>query len=199
VTRVVRHLLLVGVLAMLALPASAQADPVTDCAQDGKLDQKYTNDQLHKALDNIPSDLSEYSDCEQVISSAIKGGSGKKRQGAGAHDSAAGAPVSQKEQAARDKDSQDLAAITGDSGGDPSTPSLEVGGEHVKPGSNGLFDLASASNGLPVPLLLALIALGLLAIAGGVVALRGRIPALARVPLVSKIPSPRALFSRFRR
>ena len=198
-TRVVRHLLLLSVLAMLALPAGAQADPVRDCAQDGKLDHKYTNDQLHKALDHIPSDLSEYSDCEQVISSAIKGGSGGKRGDATAQGSGAGAPVSPEEQAERDKDSRELAAITGDSGGDPAKPSLHIGGERVEPGSNGLFDLASASNDVPVPLLLALIAVGMLAIAGGLVALRGRVPSLARVPLLSKIPTPRVLFSRFRR
>ena len=69
---------------------------------------------------------------------------------------------------------------------------MDVGGETVKPGSNGLFDLASASNGLPMPLLVALIALGALAITGVLVALRGRIPILARLPLLSKIPAPRA-------
>jgi hypothetical protein len=69
----------------------------------------------------------------------------------------------------------------------------------VKPGSNGLFDLASASNDLPVPLLVALIALALLAVIGGLVALRERVPVLARIPLLSKIPTPRVSFPRFRR
>ena len=41
---------------------------------------------------------------------------------------------------------------------------MNVDGEEVEPGSNGLFDLASASNDIPVPLLVALIAIGLLAI-----------------------------------
>ena len=54
-----------------------------------------------------------------------------------------------------------------------------MGGETVKPGSNGLFDLASASNGLPTPLLVALIALAALALTGVLVALRRRVPALA--------------------
>jgi hypothetical protein len=35
-----------------------------------------------------------------------------------------------------------------------------------------------------------------LAVTGLLVALRGRIPALARVPLLSKIPAPRAPFPR---
>jgi hypothetical protein len=197
VTRVVRKLLPLTVLAVLAAPAAAHADPVSDCAQDGKLDHQYSNGQLKKALDNIPSDLAEYSDCQQVISSAIHS-SGKGEGHAQAHDAGAGKPVSAKEQAARNKDSQELAGITGDSG-DPPTPDLQVGGQDVKPGSNGLFDLASASNDLPVPLLVALIAIALLAVAGGVMALRSRVPALARLPLLSKIPTPRAPFGRFRR
>ena len=65
---------------------------------------------------------------------------------------------------------------------------MNVGGEEVEPGTNGLFDLASASNEVPTPLLLALIALGLLALAGGFVALRGRVPAL------NKLPTPRVPF-----
>jgi hypothetical protein len=62
-----------------------------------------------------------------------------------------------------------------------------------------LFDVASATNSLPTPLLIALIVLGLLAVAGGVVALRGRVPVLARLPLLSKIPTPRVSLPRFRR
>ena len=72
-----------------------------------------------------------------------------------------------------------------------------MGGRTIKPGENGLFDLATASNDLPTPLLLALIALGLAAIAGVVLALRSRSPALAQVPLLSKIRMPRV--GRFRR
>ena len=68
---------------------------------------------------------------------------------------------------------------------------MDVGGQSVQPGDDGLYDLASASNDLPVPLLIALIALGLLAVTGTLVALRSRIPALARLPLLSKIPAPR--------
>ena len=74
---------------------------------------------------------------------------------------------------------------------------MNVGGEQVQPGTNGLFDLASASNDVPVPLVLALIRIGVLALVGGFVALRERVPGLARVPLVSKIP--RVSRPRFRR
>jgi hypothetical protein len=194
VIRVVRNLFVLGALALLAFPASAAANPVGDCAADGDLDREYSNSELKNALDNIPAELDEYSNCREIISGAIRKGSdkggGRPTTGAG------GSAVPVEEQDARVKDAGELEAITGNPEKNP--PRVEVGGKTVEPGSNGLFDLASASNDLPVPLLVALIALGVLALTGGLVALRGRIPLLARIPLVSKIPAPRVPF-RFRR
>ena len=193
VTRAVTSLLALAVLALLALPAGAMANPVADCANDGDLDKNYPNAELRKWLDRIPGDLDEYSNCREILSGAISGGSdrGGNRPTAGAD----GSPLPPDEQAARTKDSEKLAAITGDP--ERNRPSVEVGGERVEPGSNGLFDLASASNDLPAPLLATLIALALVALIGGIVALRERIPALARIPLLSKIPTPRVSFPRF--
>jgi hypothetical protein len=195
VIRAVPTLVVVAVLAMLALPAGATANPVMDCARDGDLDKQYSNAELRQGLDRIPGDLDEYSNCREVLAGAISSGSDKggNRPSAGAD----GSPVAPDEQAARNQDNADLAGITGNPEDNP--PSVEVGGERVEPGSNGLFDLASASNDLPVPLLVALIALALLAVIGGLVALRERVPALARIPLLSKIPTPRVSLPRFRR
>jgi hypothetical protein len=194
-SRAVRNILLLCTLALLALPAAASADPVSDCARDNDLDKHYSNSELHKALDNLPTDSDEYGLCREVISGAIT--SGSDRGGGRPNDSGPnGNQVSPEEQAKRAKDSEELAKLAGDEGSNPTTPSVKVGDETVKPGSNGLFDTASASNDLPTPLLIALIALAVLAIAGVLVALRGRIPALARVPLLSKIPAPRAPFPR---
>lgn len=193
--RAVPTLVVVAVLAMLALPAGATANPVMDCARDGDLDKQYSNAELRQGLDRIPGDLDEYSNCREVLAGAISSGSDKggNRPSAGAD----GSPVAPDEQAARNQDNADLAGITGNPEDNP--PSVEVGGEQVEPGSNGLFDLASASNDLPVPLLVALIALALLALIGGLVALRERVPVLARIPLLSKIPTPRVSLPRFRR
>jgi hypothetical protein len=195
VIRAVPKLLALGVLALLMLPAGAMANPVRDCADDGDLDQKYSNAELQQAIDRIPGDLDEYSNCREVLNGAISSGSdrGGNRPTAGADGSA----VAPKEQAAREKDTADLAAITDDP--ERHQPSVEVGGERVEPGSNGLFDLASASNDLPIPLLVAFVALAIVALIGGLMALRGRIPALARIPLLSKIPTPRVSLPRFRR
>jgi hypothetical protein len=195
VIRAVRKLFLLGALALLALPATALADPVRDCARDNDLDHTYSNVELRKALDNLPTDSDEYGLCREIIAGAIHGGSDKGR---GRPDDGGpnGQGLSTGEQAQRSKDSKALAALAGDADGTPHSPSVDVGGQTVEPGSDGLFDLASASNDLPMPLLLALIALAVLALTGVLVALRTRIPLLGRVPLLSKIPAPRVPFPR---
>lgn len=187
-----RNLLVLGALAALALPASAAASAnqvISDCAKDGKLDRKYSNAELRKARDTLPADLDEYSDCRDVIAAAIKGGSDK---GGGRGSPGVGGTDPAGEAAARKDDAADLSALT--QPGDEQRPSLDVGGRTVEPGSNGLFDLASASNQLPLPLLLALILFCLLVLGGGLVVLRDRAPMLARHPLLSKIPAPRVPF-----
>jgi hypothetical protein len=187
-----------AVLVLLALPGGAMAGPIEDCHFDGKLDKPYLNSTLRKALDQIPTDLDEYSNCREIISGAITGGSdrGGNRPtiGIGGTTAPDGTPLTPEEQGARTKDAETLEAITGDPEENP--PAVEVGGETVEPGSNGLFDLASASNDLPMPLLLALVALALLTVIGGLVALRERLPALGRIPLLSKIPAIRVPFPR---
>lgn len=203
--RALRNLLLLTLLGALTLPALAHADPQRDCAGDGDLDKNYTNSQLRKALDNLDTGLDEYSNCREVIKAAIASGSDKRDNGGGGGSGGGGGgsgggggdagQITPDEQQARANDNAELEALTGDSNG--TEPEVNVGGEQVKPGSNGLFDLASASNAVPMPLLLTLIVIGLLAIAGGLVALRGRVPALGRLPLVSKIP--RVSLPRFRR
>ena len=68
----------IAVLA-LGLPAAAQASwqaVIRDCAQDGKLDQHYSQSDLRKAEQNLPSDIDEYTDCRSVIRAAMGGGSG---------------------------------------------------------------------------------------------------------------------------
>jgi hypothetical protein len=183
------------VLAVLALPGSAMANPILDCSDDGDLDKPYSNKKLRQALHDLPTDLDEYSNCREILSGAITSGSDKggNRPTVGAD----GTALPPEEAAARTQDNENLAAITADPESNP--PSVEVGGEEVEPGSNGLFDLATSSNDLPAPLLVALIALALVALIGGLVAVRERVPALARIPLLSKIPTPRVSFPRFRR
>jgi hypothetical protein len=218
VTRAPRHPLLLAALIVLALSwgeayAATPFKVIKDCNQDGVLDGKYSNRELRDALDNLPTDIDEYSDCRDVIEAAITSGSSREGDGrpagggGGGPDGGGGgggagggdpAVLTPEEQAARQQDQEDLAAITSPEGRDD-RPTIDVGGETVKPGSNGLFDVATASNSVPLPLLLVLIALGLLALGGGLAALRGRTPALARLPLLSKVPTPRVSLPRFGR
>lgn len=194
--RVVRHLLVLGALGALALPAPAFASGdqvIRDCVQDGKLDHHYSNAELRHARNNLPADVDEYSDCRDVIAAAIKGGSDK---GLGANSPGVGATDPAGEAAAQAQDQSDLAAIAS---GDAPKPSVDVGGTNLKPDSSGFFTLGGAANEVPLPLLLALILLSLFALASGLGALRERVPALAEVPFLSKIPAPRVPFLNRRR
>ena len=71
---------------------------------------------------------------------------------------------------------------------------MDVGGTSLAPDSSGFFNLGGAANQVPLPLMIALLLLALFAIASGVAALRERIPALARIPLLSKLPTLRVPF-----
>jgi hypothetical protein len=195
-SRAVRHLLILGALAALALPAPAFASAdqvIRDCARDGRLDQKYSNSELRRARNNLPADLDEYSDCRDVIAAAIKGGSDK---GIGSGSPGIGATDPAGEAAAQATDQGDLAAIA--SGKGPK-PSVDVGGTSLSPDSSGFFNVGGAANEVPLPLLLALILLSLFALASGLGALRERVPALGEVPFLSKIPAPRVPFTGRRR
>jgi hypothetical protein len=183
------------VLAALVAPASAAASAaqvLRDCITDGKLDRKYSNAELRKARDNMPADSDEYSDCSDVIAAAIKGGSDR---GTGAGSPGVGNMNPQGEAIARREDAGALAAIA--AGDDAEAPAIDVGGTSLAPDSSGFFNLAGAANDVPLPLLIALILLALFAMASATAALRERVPALARIPLLSKIP--RVPFIRRRR
>jgi hypothetical protein len=190
--RVVRHLLIIGALAMLALPAPAFASAdqaIRDCARDGHLDHHYSNAELRRARDNLPADLDEYSDCRDVIANAIKGGSDL---GGGAGSPGIGATDPAGEQAAQAADQADLAALANSD----DKPKLDVGGTTLKPDSSGFFNLGGAANQVPLPLLIALLLLCTVALASGLGSVRERVPALARIPLMSKIPTLRVPFIR---
>jgi hypothetical protein len=194
-------LLVLAALTALLVPATAGASPhavILDCSDDGKLSRDYSNKELRGALDDMPSDLEEYSDCRQVIGSAIgSGGDGNKVGGNGGAGDTGGSSGSSGgslsgAQTPEDQlsDQQALAAATADAQDD----SIAVGDQQVKPGENGVFDLASAENGVPTPLLLVLIALAVLALGGALLLLRRRLPALGRGSLPTKWTSlPRGL------
>jgi hypothetical protein len=191
VTRLAYTLALAVALCALALPAVAGASPsqvIRDCQTDGDLDRKYSNEDLRKAEDNLPADVAEYSDCGEVIAAAITSGSSKGAGGGGGGGEATSGGASSPEgQARKAEDDAALNKLTKDR----KRPEVSVGGRSISPGDNGLFNVAGATNGLPLPLLLALIAALLVALVGGLLALRRRVPAIGRLPLLSKISLPR--------
>ena len=187
---VVRHLFAITLLAMLALPAPAFASAnqvVRDCVYDGKLDRHYSNAELRKARDHLPSDADEYSDCRDVIAAAIKGGSDRS---GGAPSPGLGATNPAAEAAAQAADQSDLAAIAESD----KAPKLDVGGQGLKPDNSGFFNLDGAANQVPLPLLIALLLLCTMALVTGFGSVRERVPALARIPFLSKIPTLRVPF-----
>jgi hypothetical protein len=69
VFRFVALALLVG--AISATPAAGSArDVIRDCSEDGVLNGKYSHSELSKALEQLPSDIDEYTDCRAVIRDA---------------------------------------------------------------------------------------------------------------------------------
>jgi hypothetical protein len=182
----------------LALPAIAQAssfDVIKDCQDNSRLDRHHSHSDLQKAQNNLPTDVDEYGDCRELIAAALNADvdKGKGRGGGGGGGAGATASVAHRkhEAAAKKKDAAALERQRGHK------PSVSVGGRNVAPGDDGLFNVASSNNSMPLPLLLGIIAAALLALVGGLAVLKRRAPAFAsRIPLLSKISLPRVRLPR---
>ncbi len=192
--RLLRNSLLVALvvaLGALLVPAASMSGPIEDCADDGQLQGNYSNQQKQEALKNLPSDLSEYSDCGEILGTpnpsgpkSADGGSGGRRLGLRLgrrgrrrrehHRGGAGPAKPSAAELARQR--RERAAIEGLANG-AGKPNLELDGKSISPGDAGLYDLASATHEVPTPIKLSLLALALLTIAGLVLAARRRFPA----------------------
>jgi hypothetical protein len=58
-------------------------DVIRDCSEDGVLNGNYTHAELEKALDQLPTDLDEYTDCRAVIRDAVLRAARKGKGGPG--------------------------------------------------------------------------------------------------------------------
>jgi hypothetical protein len=175
-------LLLLAVL-VLGLPAAARAnsaDVIRDCAYDGKLDKTYTQKELQKAYNNLPSDANEYTDCASVIRAAMTGGSGNTGPGpANGIITASGAVAGSQ---------NDVQALTNliAKGTKGKRPAVTVAGEKVQPGNAGLSGVLAglaASNSMPTSLMLAIAGLALLALVAAYLRAREKFPHVRRVAL----------------
>jgi hypothetical protein len=193
-----RRTIFLALFAALLFPTAARATSsgtiIRDCADDSTLQGHYSVSDLRKALDQLPKDASEYTDCGDVISRAIANqttrntdNSGSSGSGGGASGGGGGtggggsqgssAPPHHANAAAQDgivgaataQDHQAVneAAIRG--GG-----TLKLGGHSVVPGT-----LASnvGRNGLPGALIAALALLCVLGLAATAPLVRRRVVA----------------------
>jgi hypothetical protein len=173
IRRALCALLVVAAAAAMALPAAASAssrDLLRDCAEDGKLDHKYSQRDLREAEGDLPSDIDEYTDCGDAIRNAQIGGSGRGGHGGGGGNGSL--KTSSGAVAGSPEDLSELKRITDDG----AAPSVDVGGRHVEAGGDGLFAGAGAANKIPGPVAAALIGLAALGAAGGLLLLRRRRP-----------------------
>ena len=180
----IRHLFpALAVLAALALAPAAVASPgavLQDCS-DGSLDGGHSDADKRAALGQIPADLDEYSDCRSVINGSIGGGGGGEEvaPGAGSNGGAAGtdAVTPRARKAAAERRAKQVRAAQRERARKVREKTL--GARAVDPRDPGVFRAANTANGMPLPFTLAVIALALIALAGGLFALWRHNPAFA--------------------
>jgi hypothetical protein len=172
-------LLAVLVCAPAALADGTRTKILREC-QDGRLTGTYTSSQIRDALNNIPDDIDQYSDCRDVLRRALLnqagssgsngGGSGGGTGGlggggfSGGGGGGTGRPLTPSTDA--DRKALDQAAATG------SQP-VQIAGRPVTPGEG-------VRNSLPTTLLVVLILLGIAAVVALTPGLRrlGRLSAI---------------------
>lgn len=203
----VRQLIAPAMIFMaLALPGMAQASPIAvlrDCAGDETLDGHYSKKDLVAALRQLPADNAEYGICEALIKAALLpkrpkagassspgiggGGSGDGGSGLSADTNGDG-KVSSAEKAAAARTEVALRRA-----GDRKRTENALGDPKTDPAQVGAIDAGNTSNGLPLPVILAVAALALLAAAAATLLLGRRYPGMAQT--LRRVPLP----ARFRR
>ena len=169
---------IVVAVALLAAPGAAPAadrdEIIADCADDGRLDGNYSKSELRDARKNLPSDVAEYTDCSDVLRRAElpdRGGDGGGGAAGGGGPGAAPDGTGGGELLTPASDAE-RSALAEAARGTPDA--VEVDGSSVVPGVSGLGPNA-ARNGIPAPLLAALIAIALLGALAGAPALQRRL------------------------
>jgi hypothetical protein len=179
-------IILLALCVCLGAPAAALADGqavLRDCNDNGKLDKKYKQSDYRDAIENIPTDLDEYTDCRDVIRRAQlglsgsggtspaggTGGGGTSTPGAGP---ATGAPSANATEALSDASPQERAALAAKAAA--GSAAIRVGGELLEPGKL-RFSGVSSSTSLPTPLIIVLVLLSGAGIASAGYAVRNRV------------------------
>ena len=158
--------------------ASTASSIYRECEVSGAITGHFSRSQLQSALNSIPSEVAEYSDCQDLIQQALlkasgPGGSqhtsgtaaaaGGKGGGGGSGTHAAGGANK-----TRAGSTQKGTLAKGSDG------PVTLAGSDIRPGSTGT---GAATSSLPAVLLVVLILLALTAVSGGAVAIRRRVVA----------------------
>lgn len=196
-----RHLIApVAVLAVLAFVPAAGASPTSvlrACLNQQSLDG-FSDADKRAALNQMPADSDEYSDCRSVIGASI-GGPKKVKVIASSAPPSGGSPDQEtpkarraaapeeerkarqaRQQQARKEARQQRARKVRE---------RRLGQRAVDPKNADVLKAATTANGLPMPVMLAVVALGLLALAGGTLMLARHNPRVAG--LLRRVPLPR--------
>jgi hypothetical protein len=202
--------LLVALLAVPAFAQASGQDVIRDCYDDGHIDGNYSPDEYQDAQDNLPSDVDQYSDCRDVIAQGQAGG-GKDSNGSSGGSSGGGSGGSGGGGSSNGGSSAATGGRDASRGGSPKpnegNPALETksGAYAESEADKAAYESAKAqaaqggalpgglaipaagdfspaqANALPLPVVLALVAVGLLVLATSVLVARKRLPALHRV------------------
>jgi hypothetical protein len=194
-----RHILILAAaacaFAVAAVPASANyLDVIRECYNTGQLTPgRYSRHDLKQARTHLPSDIKEYSDCEDLINAALAAGSRKGGGAGGGGGGASGAPPASAapnpalttRSGATAGSQQDLNALNAatDPKNNSVRPAVPVAGSKLSPSTGGLINAAKRTdaNSVPLPLILSLAALAAMAALAGAAVLRQRWPGIRRV------------------
>jgi hypothetical protein len=170
------RLIFASVLALLlAAPVAGAASRnqiIRDCA-DGSLEGNYSASEMRDARNNLPADVDEYTDCRDLLTRATHSGgkpSGGDGGGGGGTAVTSGAGNGEKLSPSSPEEEKALAAARGSAG----NSAVVVDGERIVPGAAG-FAADAARRGLPAPLVVLLVLLGVAALAGAVPVIRKRV------------------------
>lgn len=158
---------------------------IRECYDSGQLDgDKYTREALKKARRRLPSDIKEYSDCEDLINAALA----NYGRGGGSNYAPPANPALTTGSGAVATTQGDFDALRKET--DPKTrssapPQIPIAGQKLTPTTGGVINSARATdaNDIPLPLILALAALALMALLGASAVMRQRWPQTRRAAL----------------
>lgn len=185
-----RHLIApAAVLAALACTSTAAAsgtDVLRACLNERSLDG-FSDAEKRDALNQLAADQDEYSDCRSVIGASI--GNKKVIATASSNSPAAAAAKGTSARVRKAKAQQAQRARAERRVRARKVREEKLGPRIADPRDPGLFKSASTANGMPLPVLLAVVALVLLILTGALLALSRRNPRLAGV--LRRVPLPR--------